>query len=162
MGCLFLSLFVTLRVGRAVRSGGIYFEQLLCRCLWVDFHSVFTFFSEVIALLEPLDSSYFRRYVPLSPAPAIRQIRRVVGKEVTSQLVSVFVLSRLDYCNSLLAGLPSTTVKPLQRVQNAAVRLVFVWYLTLAFVIMRHLDYNSSTGYLSSTELHLSYVCSCI
>ena len=39
---------------------------------------------------------------------------------------------------------------------------LFVWYLTLVFVIMRHLDYNSSTGYLSSTELHLSYVCSCI
>jgi len=37
-------LFVTLRVGRAVRSSGIYFEQLLCRCLWFDFHSVFTFF----------------------------------------------------------------------------------------------------------------------
>jgi len=54
----------------------------------------------------------------------LRQIRRVVGKEVTSQLVSVFVLSRLDYCNSLLAGLPSTTVKPLQRVQNASVHLV--------------------------------------
>ena len=54
----------------------------------------------------------------------LRQIRCVVGKEVTSQLVSVFILSRLDYCNSLLAGLPSTTVKPLQRVQNAAVRLV--------------------------------------
>ena len=25
---------------------------------------------------------------------------------------------------------------------------LFVWYLTLVFVIMRHLDYNSSTGYL--------------
>jgi len=33
---------------------------------------------------------------------------------------------------------------------------LFVWYLTLVFVIMRHLDYNSSTGYRSSTELHLS------
>ena len=37
---------------------------------------------------------------------------------------------------------------------------LFVCYLTLVFVL--HLDYNSSTGYLSSTELHLSYACSCI
>jgi len=49
--------------------------------------------------------------------------------KVTSQLVSVFVLSRLDYCNSLLAGLPSTTVKPLQRVQKAAVHLALNLWL---------------------------------
>ena len=29
------------------------------------------------------------------------------------------------YCNSLLAGLPQSTLAPLQRVQNAAARLVF-------------------------------------
>ena len=28
------------------------------------------------------------------------------------------------YCNSVLAGLPQTTLTPLQRVQNAAARLV--------------------------------------
>jgi len=43
---------------------------------------------------------------------------------ITSQLISAFVLSRLDYCNSLLAGIPRTSVEPLQRVQNAAARLV--------------------------------------
>ncbi len=32
---------------------------------------------------------------------------------------------RITYCNALLAGLPSNTIKPLQMIQNAAERLVF-------------------------------------
>jgi len=51
--------------------------------------------------------------------------RHCVGKEVTIRLVLALVMSRLDYCNSLLAGLPQSTLAPLQRVQNAAARLVF-------------------------------------
>ena len=54
----------------------------------------------------------------------LRQIRRVAGPGVTKRLVSAFILSRLDYCNAALAGLPQTTLLPLQRVQNAAARLV--------------------------------------
>ena len=54
----------------------------------------------------------------------LRQIRRRVGTEVTTQLVLAFVTSRLDYCNSVLAGLPQVTLEPLQRVQNAAARLI--------------------------------------
>jgi hypothetical protein len=54
----------------------------------------------------------------------LRQIRRSVGEEVTKRLVTALVLSRLDYCNAALACLPESTIRPLQRVQNAAARLV--------------------------------------
>ncbi len=40
-------------------------------------------------------------------------------------LVQAIVISRLDYCNAPLAGLPSCTIKPLQMIQKAAARLVF-------------------------------------
>ena len=54
----------------------------------------------------------------------LQQIRRVVGEDVTSQLISMFVLSWLDYCNSLLAGLSWTSIEPLQQVQKAAASLM--------------------------------------
>jgi len=54
----------------------------------------------------------------------LRQIRRRVGQEVTTRLVLAMVTTRLDYCNSLLAGLPQSTLEPLQRVQNCAARLI--------------------------------------
>jgi len=46
-------------------------------------------------------------------------------KSAEVRLVLALVISKLDYCNSLLAGLPQSTLTPLQRVQNAAARLVF-------------------------------------
>jgi len=54
----------------------------------------------------------------------LRSIRTLLGRDVTIQLVCALVLSRLDYCNSVLAGLPASTLAPLQRVLHAAARLV--------------------------------------
>ncbi len=55
----------------------------------------------------------------------IRKIRPFLTEHAAQLLVQALVISRLDYCNALLAGLPSSTIKPLQMIQNAAARLVF-------------------------------------
>jgi len=55
----------------------------------------------------------------------LRKIRQRVGREVVLRLILATVMSRIDYCNSALAGLPQSMLAPLQRVQNAAAHLVF-------------------------------------
>ncbi len=55
----------------------------------------------------------------------IRKIRPFLTEHAAQLLVQALVISRLDYCNALLAGLPSNTIKPVQMIQNAAARLVF-------------------------------------
>ena len=35
-----------------------------------------------------------------------------------------FILSRLDYCNAVLAGIPDEKIAKLQRIQNSAAQLV--------------------------------------
>ena len=54
----------------------------------------------------------------------VRRIRPFLTKKATQLLVQASVVSRLDYCNALLAGLPACATKPLQLVQNAAARLI--------------------------------------
>ena len=55
----------------------------------------------------------------------INRIRRFLSRELTESLIHAFVTSRLDYCNALLYGVPNNLIYRLQRVQNAAARLVF-------------------------------------
>ena len=54
----------------------------------------------------------------------IGKIRRLLDQSSAERLVHAFVSSHLDYCNSLLAGLPLSHISPLQRIQNSAARLV--------------------------------------
>ena len=54
----------------------------------------------------------------------ISSIRRVLDMKTTVIIVQALVISRLDYCNSLLCGLPTILIKRLQRVQNAAARVI--------------------------------------
>ncbi|CAI9580793.1 unnamed protein product, partial [Staurois parvus] len=47
-----------------------------------------------------------------------------VTPETTKQLIHSLIISRLDYCNSLLTGLPHHRLSPLQSVLNTAARLI--------------------------------------
>jgi len=89
----------------------------------------------------------------------LRQITRLVGQEVAAQLVSAFILSRLDYCNSVLAGLPRCTTEPLQRVLNAAARLVLnLWphdHVSPALQQMRWLPIDYRITYKLCLIMHL-------
>ena len=55
----------------------------------------------------------------------IRKIRPYLSQYSAQLLVQTMVLLKLDYCNSVLTGLPACTIKPLQMIQNAAARLIF-------------------------------------
>ena len=51
-------------------------------------------------------------------------IRRYLTIEATRLLVHAFVMSRLDYGNALLAGIPLEHLNKLQRIQNMAARII--------------------------------------
>ena len=54
----------------------------------------------------------------------VRSIRNLLSKKETEQLVHAIISSRLDYCNSLFFGLNKSVLNKLQKVQNAAARLI--------------------------------------
>ena len=55
----------------------------------------------------------------------IRAIRPYLTLSATKALVQALVMSHIDYCNSLLAGISNELLNKLQGVQNAAARIVF-------------------------------------
>ena len=100
----------------------------------------------------------------------IASIRQYLSQDAATKLVNALITSRLDYCNSVLAGLPVEQISRLQRVQNSAARLVmkkrkrdhitpvlrelhwlpvkFRWQFKLAILAYRHFEGTLPT-YLS-------------
>ena len=84
------------------------------RNIGVTFDNVLSFERHVTDICK---SCYFNiRY--------IYPIRKFLSAEHTKILVNAFVTSRLDYCNSLLYGLPCGLLHKLRFVQNCAARLI--------------------------------------
>ena len=54
----------------------------------------------------------------------VSRIRKYISRYTAEILLHAFITSRLDFCNSLLYGLPKQTTERLQHVQNAAARMV--------------------------------------
>ena len=54
----------------------------------------------------------------------ISLIRKHLSTEATTKLVICFIMSRIDYCNSLLSGVNVSYIQTLQGIQNNAARLV--------------------------------------
>jgi len=68
----------------------------------------------------------FSGHISKLSAPAsisLERSARFVGLSYKTSPSDVIII-RLDYCNSLLSGLPSSTVQPRQRVTKSAARVV--------------------------------------
>ena len=83
------------------------------------------------------------------------QLKRHVTLHTIKHLVSALILSRLDYCNSVLAGLPWSTVAPLQIVQIPG------RYSSTRPTSAATWRWRSSTGCRSTTASSSSCLCWC-
>jgi hypothetical protein len=54
----------------------------------------------------------------------IRRIRKYLDENAARKLINALIVGHIDYCNGILYGLPATQIIKLQRLQNAAARLV--------------------------------------
>ena len=77
-------------------------------------------FNEELSLVGHIDTLCRAMYNEIKN---ISSQRRYMTNEVTCQLMVSLILSKLDYCNSLFAGLPQIHLNKLQRVQNCAARV---------------------------------------
>ena len=57
--------------------------------------------------------------------PYVRRIRKYLSNQATQTLCHALIIGRIDYCSSILYGLPAKQIAKLQRLQNSAARLIF-------------------------------------
>ena len=97
------------------------------RCLPIDSHKIMSFDKQVT---ESCRASYFH-------IRALRHIRLSLTSEAAKTIAVAIVGSRLDYCNSLLAGTSASNLARLRMVQNTLARVVAQksWYCHITPVL---------------------------
>ena len=61
----------------------------------------------------------------LSMCNQVHRVWKMQTVAAAKQLVQALVISRLDYCNSLLTGIPTSLMNRLEMIQHRAARLIF-------------------------------------
>ena len=93
---------VSVSPSSSARNLGVYFDNTMK----MDKH-----------ISEVCQKSYFQ-------LRSIAAIRPLLSRKAAESLIHSLITSRLDFSNSLLAGLPAVSLNRLQAVQNAAARLL--------------------------------------
>ena len=87
-------------------------------------------YSWKLAIVQPLLKKAGLEPVPKNYRPVSnlqytsKLVETVVAKQLHKHLSSNNLLARIDYCNNILYGIPDYHLNKLQRIQNAAARLV--------------------------------------
>ena len=79
-----------------------------------------TCFDSMLSMENHINKEYSSEFYYLHN---LRRIRRYLSQDCLVNLIHAFVASRLDYCNSLMYGLPQCEISNLQRVQNTLARI---------------------------------------
>ena len=85
-------------------------------------HNLGVILDSQLALKEQVNIRYQLAYLEIK---RFSSIRRYLSSEVTKTVVSSLVLSRLDNCNTVLAGFPQVLLDRIQRVINCSARLIY-------------------------------------
>ena len=87
----------------------------------------------------------------------LASIRRFLTKTATATLASAFVLSRIDYCNSLMLGSTHDVTSHFQRIQNYAARVIL--RLPKSSSITTHLKSLHWIPVKVKTTYKIAYLC---
>ena len=96
--------------------------------LGVIFDSTLSFIPHITAITKSANYHLFR----------IRKIRKSITVSLTKTLVNSLVLSRIDYCSSILINLPLSSISSLNRVIRSSIRTTYN---------LRIRDHSSTSSY---------------